>query len=812
MTERLDANGAMTLYTYYPDDQLKEIIYPDYTVAYQYSNTNLPTQMVDNLGETSWIYDDLDRLVEQNDPFTRDLTYAYDFVGNLTQLAYPDGNTVSHSYLDNDWLFTTATSDGDNVAFTRNGVGATTYIDRSNHTYSAITYDKVYRPLTVNDQQVGGGNHLIHSFAYTYNEVGHITQEVAHYGWRQPEEVTTLYDYDGLHRLISANDGGDNQTTYAYDEAGNRITQAEQIWAGPGPGYQPETWSYSYNAANQLTQIDIDSPLPPHAVNHEYQYDGNGNRVQRLIDDATGLKEITAYSYDVENRLVGVHNFQQHRNVGGNAGFEVFLPFLGNNTTASAPPNQGTILEYDGNGRRLVKTYYPSNGQSNGKRTEYVFDRLDPVVEYDLWNGQRRNYYRDNAQNLLLFQTFPSNNAPHGTSYFYHYDGEGNIGATTKQQGQSDHAYRYDEYGAVLPEQGNWTAPHNEYTLNQKEFDSNTGLHYFGARHYDATTGTWLTQDTYRGQYNNPASLHRYQYNFNSPQNYLDRYGFVGEGGFWDKAQDLTEIMINDIALGKPVTNNQLVSNLARENYMSTAQTIRAYQRALERELSSSNMDCDRILEIYELLGSFGADLEQFRLEQVTAGSNRENFVDRLQTGLDIAGLVPLVGEPIDAINGLIYLSRGKHGDAALSFVAVVPVIGSAGTGTKLTKKVASSSDEILHYGSELRSLGATEDLSGVVYKRTDLLSGETYVGQAKSLERYDARQLEHARDNLDKLFDFEVLGRANPGQDLDVLEESWIRHLGGPSNQGGSLVNKRYQMNDLRYTDVGGTIPKPTQ
>ena len=97
---------------------------------------------------------------------------------------------------------------------------------------------------------------------------------------------------------------------------------------------------------------------------------------------------------------------------------------------------------------------------------------------------------------------------------------------------------------------------------------------------------------------------------------------------------------------------------------------------------------------------------------------------------------------------------------------------------------------------------------SGVVYLRTDIVTGEEYVGQAKSWNRYLKRQREHARDYPNKAFTFEVLGRANPGQGLDVLEESWMRAGGGKKTVPGSVLeNSRVQMNDDRYRAAGGTI-----
>jgi hypothetical protein len=98
----------------------------------------------------------------------------------------------------------------------------------------------------------------------------------------------------------------------------------------------------------------------------------------------------------------------------------------------------------------------------------------------------------------------------------------------------------------------------------------------------------------------------------------------------------------------------------------------------------------------------------------------------------------------------------------------------------------------------------------GIIYLRTDAEGGE-YVGQAKSEERYDVRQAEHAAKNPEQDFEFEILERvpANSGRSLDVAEEDWIRAGGGPQSDGGPLQNERHQMDDLRYRQAGGTISK---
>jgi len=58
--------------------------------------------------------------------------------------------------------------------------------------------------------------------------------------------------------------------------------------------------------------------------------------------------------------------------------------------------------------------------------------------------------------------------------------------------------------------------------------------------------------------------------------------------------------------------------------------------------------------------------------EEISSG------LDTFQTVLDWAGMVPVIGDAIDVINGTIYFARGKWFDGLLSMIAVIPVVGSA--------------------------------------------------------------------------------------------------------------------------------------
>uniref|UniRef100_UPI004055E844 RHS repeat-associated core domain-containing protein n=1 Tax=Candidatus Electrothrix sp. TaxID=2170559 RepID=UPI004055E844 len=516
---RKDAKGDLTEYSFYPDDMLEQISYADAsTVAYQYDANNNRIGMSDKLGQTSWAFDSLNRVKEQNDPFTRVLGYQYDAASNRIGTTYPDGNQVGYEYSPNNWLQRMTDPAGQAIEYSRDQVGNLTQIVNPNQTETTVAYDKVYRTLERINRQVTNGGKTNSGFKYTYNEVGHITEAIKEYGWRKPSVVTEAYEYDGLHRLSYMNmspiknNGGMVETAYSYDPVGNRLSWESNDDLQTNTPYDGFSRTYEYNPANQMLAMENAADKKNDDFAYEYSFDGNGNRINRQLIDRNGPQYGVDYSYDPENRLVLAQDYQI---VGGSK-----------KEAAHRIDRAFTTLEYDGGGRRLVQHYDPKQG-GNGvdKRDEYVFDGLDPVAEYDMLNGQRTDYYRGAGNHLALMHQYKG--GTQGQMYWYHYNNKGDVAGLTKQNGNSHHTYRYDPYGAVLPENGNFTDPHNHYTLTGKEFDENTGLVWFGARHYEPETGVWMGQDTYRGRLNDPASLHRFMYVGDNPVSYVDKYGYV---------------------------------------------------------------------------------------------------------------------------------------------------------------------------------------------------------------------------------------------------------------------------------------------
>lgn len=73
---------------------------------------------------------------------------------------------------------------------------------------------------------------------------------------------------------------------------------------------------------------------------------------------------------------------------------------------------------------------------------------------------------------------------------------------------------------------------------------------------------------------------------------------------------------------------------------------------------------------------SSGYIFETFLDGELEQGLTLISELDSFQFVLDIAGLIPGVGELADGANGLIYIARGDTLNATLSFSAMIPFAG----------------------------------------------------------------------------------------------------------------------------------------
>lgn len=99
-------------------------------------------------------------------------------------------------------------------------------------------------------------------------------------------------------------------------------------------------------------------------------------------------------------------------------------------------------------------------------------------------------------------------------------------GSTTniiKEDSSLSAAYEYSDFGETEELTGGGFD--NEICYTGAIYDDTTGLYYMNARYYAPENGRFISQDTYRGELNDPGQWHLYTYCANNPINYVDPSG-----------------------------------------------------------------------------------------------------------------------------------------------------------------------------------------------------------------------------------------------------------------------------------------------
>ena len=218
----------------------------------------------------------------------------------------------------------------------------------------------------------------------------------------------------------------------------------------------------------------------------QYSYDTNRNQTD-IKNTKTG--EDQTYVYDAENRLSQVSVTKDGK-------------------TAVIQQNI-----YNGEGQRIQKI--------DGDETiNYYYQ--DGVVAYttDTNGNQNSQNLIGTDGNVLATERFQQNATQY---YLYNKDIQGSTSILVKEDGSADAIYQYTDFGETMIQ--GYDQAKNEICYAGGIYDQSTGLYYLNARYYNPEDGRFLTEDTYRGENNQPNTQHLYVYCANNPVNYVDPSG-----------------------------------------------------------------------------------------------------------------------------------------------------------------------------------------------------------------------------------------------------------------------------------------------
>ena len=154
--------------------------------------------------------------------------------------------------------------------------------------------------------------------------------------------------------------------------------------------------------------------------------------------------------------------------------------------------------------------------------------------------------------------------------------------------------------------------------------------------------------------------------------------------------------------------------------------------------------------------------------------------LDGIQTGLDIVGLVPGVGEIADGANALISLGRGDVAGATLSAASMLPIVGDAiGKGGKIARLGKANNTSKIEYSDEFLEWLNKGDSNNMVYFGQLDDGSIVYTGITK--QTLNDRLTQHQRQGkefVDLLPQHENLTR----NQARALEQYYIEN--GPNRQ----------------------------
>jgi len=435
----------------------------------------------------SYSYDALNRITRVTTQ-GKNIAYEYDPVGNRTKLTYPDATYLTYIYDQLNRLTSVSSSslrggaagaDEAISSYTYDALSRRTGLTYANNTRTTYTYDAANRLLSLRGATPSEAKGSDEAISYTYDNVGNrLTSSLRA---TEGSEAISTYTYDKLYQLANVDYPDNlafNDTAFNYDSLGNRLSTVNS-----------GTTNYAPNYLNQYTRVGETN----------YTYDLNGN----LINDGA-----QSYDYDYENRLTRV---------------------------TPTPPQTSAIYTYDPFGRRIRSSL---RGAVGDEAISYLYDGDQIIAEYDNSGSLIAKYIYGPGidEPICKIGTVPEGGL---SLFYYHFDGLGSVTQITDNRGQITERYEYDAFGkpAIKDASGatlQASSIGNRFMFTGREYDQETGLYYYRARHYSPTLGRFLQRDPL-GNIDGPNP---YTYCANNPINWIDPFGLCKDKPWWQKLEE----------------------------------------------------------------------------------------------------------------------------------------------------------------------------------------------------------------------------------------------------------------------------------
>ena len=247
---------------------------------------------------------------------------------------------------------------------------------------------------------------------------------------------------------------------YTYDSNGNILTVNESV------GEAQNSTTYTYDKLNRIASV-----AGTKGVDSYYEYDARGNRKANFEQVDFLSEEDAEFRYNEEDKL--------YYSEVGEESTTILYSANGYRYLKQENTKYPEFYVYDTNGRLQAIARPVTLSASDGSTRTVMY----PIIQY-IWGPDRVLAKIDKMTNK---------------SYYYLYNGHGDVVQIVDTSGAIKNTYDYDVWGNFITKQ---ETIDNHFTYFGQTYDETTGLYYLRARYYDPTTGRFTQQDPAEDGYN----------------------------------------------------------------------------------------------------------------------------------------------------------------------------------------------------------------------------------------------------------------------------------------------------------------------
>ena len=611
----------------------------------EYDSLSRPVATIDGKGNT-WrmAYDALDCVTSSTTPLGKVAQSSYDRLSRKTAVIRPSGSRDAFGYDDSGALSVYTNAEGSVYRISHDALGRVTAITNA----------------------LGNG-----LFSATYDGAGNVLRRADGTGG------VLTFGYDACNRLVSKTGTGLN-ATFGYDYADNIVSAANAT----------ASETFAYDACNRLT--DATTSVGGKSFASTYSYDLGGLMTNITYASGKNVKR----TYDADGRLTSVSDWLGHT-------WLMTYDADGKLLSLVSPDGTTAARSYDTAGRLKAWNVGEISGRSitrdaMGRKTSETITKGNPPV---VPLARKSENVHNAADQLVSAKVTKDGNV---IDENYTYDGDGALtratatsadfvtfGYTAERQlasvscGGSSVSFGYDALGNRLVADGKYWIPDFTDPLKRPLMEcSSSGavVRYYiwgGGRLLGFVDSSGTLTVAHADDYGSVIALT----DTSGTVQWRANYGPHGEDCGTEGTNPTPFAWLGGFG----------VQRLGVDSFMGTIYNTRhrLYSVNQHRFLSSDPMGINGGLNLY----AYGNGNAVAYIDPLGLCSNDDfSLMDKLHMALDIIGMVDPTGIA-DGANVVLYLGEGDLKNAAISGVAIVPVVGNAASAAKAAKNVSNAAD-----------------------------------------------------------------------------------------------------------------------